>query len=195
MKTAFKTINTAFAIALLVTVCASIASADCGNFADRTKGTAVIPQSWKGQAEFGPASLLLLSSHAENEPIVGFWRSRFIIGGNVTDSGFAQWHSDGTEILNSGRPPATGSFCLGVWKKVGRARYRVNHFAISWDASGNFVGNTNIHEDVAVSRDGNTYAGTLTIDQYDPSGNPVAHIEGEVTGTRITLHTTLADVL
>ena len=59
-------------------------------------------------------------------PIVGFWKVKFISEGNsgipdgtVIDNGFAQWHSDGTEILNSSRPPATSSFCLGVWQKSG----------------------------------------------------------------------------
>jgi hypothetical protein len=30
----------------------------------------------------------------------------------VIDAGFAQWHSDGTEIMNS-HAPATSNFCLG----------------------------------------------------------------------------------
>jgi hypothetical protein len=36
-------------------------------------------------------------------------------------------------------------------------------------------------------RDGNHFAGTLTIDQYDESGNNLAHIQGVITGTRITV--------
>src|SRR5260221_14560101 len=60
-------------------------------------------------------------------PIVGFWHVKFISkgtgfipDGTVVDMGFSQWHSDGTEILNSSRPPATSNFCLGVWAKTGR---------------------------------------------------------------------------
>jgi hypothetical protein len=196
MKTPFRTVTAALAIASVVTVCVSAASAECGNYARGQKATSLLPQSWEGPAEFGSASLLLVSNHdSDDDPIVGFWRSKFVVGGNVVDAGFSQWHSDGTEILNSSRPPATSSFCLGVWKRVERSTYKLNHFAISWDASGNFVGNTNIREDVTLSKDGNSYSGALTIDQYDPSGNPVAHIEGEVTATRITVHTTIEDVL
>jgi hypothetical protein len=47
--------------------------------------------------------------------------------------GFSQWHSDGTEILNSSRPPATSNFCLGVWEKTGPFAYKLNHFALSSD--------------------------------------------------------------
>ena len=197
MKTMFKTATAAIAIALLMSVTASVASADCGNYGySKKKSTSVLPQSWTEPAEFGSASLLLISDHdSEDQSIVGFWRSKFIIGGAVADAGFSQWHSDGTEILNSSRPPATSSFCLGVWERVGRSRYKLNHFAISWGSDGKFIGNTNIREDVALSEDGDTYAGTLTIDQFDPSGKLVRRVEGEVTAVRITIHTTLGDVL
>jgi hypothetical protein len=54
-------------------------------------------------------------------PIIGFWHVTFISKGTgfipddtVVDKGFSQWHSDGPEILNSSRPPATSNFCLGV---------------------------------------------------------------------------------
>ncbi len=64
--------------------------------------------------------------------IVGLWKFTFVAEGNsgnpapfnppdgaTLDAGYVQWHSDGTEIMNSGRDPATGSFCLGVWKTTG----------------------------------------------------------------------------
>ena len=59
--------------------------------------------------------------------IVGLWKFAFTAKGNsgntapfnppdgaTLDAGYVQWHSDGTEIMNSGRDPASGSFCLGV---------------------------------------------------------------------------------
>ena len=196
MKNTFKTLASSLIVGLILSVFTSLASAECGNYAKSNQGAAVLPQSWTGNTRSSAGSLLFVSHHdSDDDPIVGFWRSKFIIGGNVTDAGFSQWHSDGTEILNSARPPATSSFCLGVWKKVGRSRYKLNHFAISWAADGTFAGNTNIREDVALSKDGNSYAGTLTIDQYDPDGNPVAHIEGEVQAKRIKVHTTLGEIL
>ena len=196
MNKASKITTAVLAVVLLVMVGASAANADCGNYAKKGQGTSVLPQSWVQQGKFSPASLLLVSNRdSDDDTIVGFWRTKFTIGGVVTDAGFSQWHSDGTEILNSSRPPATSSFCLGVWRRTGHSRYKLNHFAISWNASGNFVGITNIREEVALSNDGESYAGTLTIDQYDPAGNLVKHIEGEVSAVRITVDTKLADVL
>jgi len=124
---------------------------------------------------------------------VGFWRVTFtsegttgIPDGTVIDQAYAQWHSDGTEIMNSSRPPVTQSFCLGVWKKAGGLRYKLNHFAISWDQQSNPVGPANIHEEVALDRKGNSFTGTFTIDQYDQAGNTLVHITGTLAGVRIT---------
>ena len=127
---------------------------------------------------------------------MGLWQITFtskdtpgILDGTVIDAGYATWHADGTEIMNSGRPPITSSFCMGVWKQVGRSTFRLNHVALSWDTSGlNFVGPASIKEQVTVDRTGNGYTGTFTIDQFDASGNVLAHITGEVTGRRITVN-------
>ncbi len=133
--------------------------------------------------------------------IVGFWKFTFTAEGNATipdgtpvDVGFVQWHSDGTEIMNSSRPPVTQSFCLGVWSRTGGASYTLNHFALSWDLDNNFVGPANIREDITVDRGGQSYAGSFTIDQFDGSGHVLAHVAGKVTGTRITVDTTPADI-
>jgi hypothetical protein len=37
----------------------------------------------------------------------------------VIDDALATWHSDGTEIMNSSKPPISQSWCMGVWKTVG----------------------------------------------------------------------------
>jgi hypothetical protein len=148
-----------------------------------------------------------------NASIVGLWKFSFVALGNsgnpyplnppdgtTLDAGFVQWHSDGTEITNSGRDPATGSFCLGVWKRIGTSKYKLNHFALSWDATGQscspsqqpgsigcFQGPTNIREVVTVDPSGNHYSGTVTIDQYDPSGQQfLFELKGTVSGDRIT---------
>ncbi len=89
--------------------------------------------------------------------------------------------------MNSSRPPVTQSFCLGVWKKVGGLRYKLNHFAISFDPNRNLVGPANIREKVVLSPGGKTFSGPFTIDQFDQSGNTLAHITGQLAGTRITV--------
>ncbi len=125
-------------------------------------------------------------------PIVGMWHIQFIVDNNtpegvVIDDGFATWHDDGTELMNSGRAPITSSFCMGVWKRVGVATFSLNHFALSWDDSGkNFIGPTNIRETVTVDRRGNSYNGHFTITQYDKDGvTKLGGVSGAVKGTRI----------
>jgi hypothetical protein len=143
-----------------------------------------------------------------NEPIVGFWYIKMISQGNtglgipdgaVLDSGYAQWHSDGTEINNSFREPVTQSFCLGVWEKAGGLTYQLNHFAISWLFSGTetYQGPTNIGQKVTLSKDHNSFTGTFTIKQYDPSGSepPLVSLTGNIEGHRITITTPVQNVL
>ena len=134
--------------------------------------------------------------------IVGFWHvtfiskgTGFIPDGTVVDMGFSQWHSDGTEILNSSRPPATSNFCLGVWEKTGPSTYKLNHFALSSDLNGNMVGPANIRENVTLGPQGTTYSGTFSVDQYDTSGNLFVHLVGEVKATRVTVDTKVSDIL
>jgi hypothetical protein len=140
-----------------------------------------------------------------NAPIVGFWKVDFIAQGNangppdgaVIDSGFQQWHSDGTEVHNSGtRPAASGDFCLGVWENSGALQYKLNHFATSWTPDGSaYLGVANIHETITLSQDHNSFAGTFTIDQYNTGGNLLAHVAGNIQGKRVTMDTTINDVL
>jgi hypothetical protein len=190
----FKKVIAVLGVVAVGMVLATTATAECGNL-KAYGGALVRPQSWDGVSPFGGASLLL-ASEQESDPIVGLWKITLTAEGNVgipdgtvIDKGFAQWHSDGTEILNSSREPVTGSFCLGVWKKVGSSRYKLNHFAISWDQNSNLVGPGNIHEDVTLSHNGKSFTGTFTIDQYDQSGNTLAHIAGSVSATRLTVDT------
>jgi hypothetical protein len=145
----------------------------------------------------------------DDASIVGLWQFVFSSEGNNVppflipdkaplDAGYAQWHSDETEIMNSGRDPATGNFCLGTWKRIGPRRYKLNHFALSWDNTGKFctpepgapscfVGPTNIREEIVVDRQGNTYSGHVTIDQYDADNNFKFRLTGSVSANRITV--------
>ena len=97
--------------------------------------------------------------------------------------------------MNSSRDPATGNFCLGVWQKSGPFGYELNHFALSWDPSGNFIGPAQIRETVTLNQRADQYEGTFTIDQYDPSGTLLVHIAGTISAARITVNTAVGDVL
>jgi hypothetical protein len=193
----------------LVLALAPNASAECG-----TLSLPPVHRTGK-HLENGRAYFLLTTLAAPRDQdaqyddgpsIVGFWHVKFISdgvtsgipggipNGTPVDAGYSQWHSDGTEIMNSGaRAPNTGNFCLGVWAKVGLRQYKLNHFGISWDptkgAAGELIGPANIKENVTLSLDGQSFIGTFSIDQYDEAGDLLVHLQGSVTGTRIDVDT------
>jgi hypothetical protein len=130
------------------------------------------------------------------------WSFQFISQGNTThkpsipdgtmlDFGYNQWHSDGTEVLNSGgRSPAQENFCLGVWEKTGRSTYQLNHFALNYDpTTGTLLGKISVVETVTLSPGGTQYSGTLVYTVYDTKGNKTDSLTGQVTAERITVDT------
>jgi len=162
-------------------------------------------QSWNGQVGVVP-HLLLASEH--DPSMVGMWHVSFIAEGNTAaglppdgtqvDNALSQWHVDGTEETLDSRPPATGDVCLGVWKQRGERHYVLNHFGIAFDPTvdpNTPLGYANIRQDIILSRDGKTFTGTFSIDQYDATGNLLVEIKGDLVGTRVTLSTTVGDLL
>ena len=126
----------------------------------------------------------------ESASVVGMWSVTFNVQGTQIDFGYSQWHSDGTEFLNSGsRAPATQNYCLGVWKQVGGNVYKLNHWALSYDMSGALNAKVNIKERVRLTHGGNIMAGTFSIQAYDPtSGAPLGpETDGDIAGTRVTV--------
>ena len=174
--------------------------------------TVYIPGAGLFRASFGPF---------HTSAITGLWRFTFTSDGThpgpphgaPVDAGFVTWHDDGTEIMNSGRTPASGSFCMGVWKQVGPRTYKLNHWALSWiplyvpgqtqswsevggpDSAFQPAGPTNIQEIITLSPNGDEYSGTFTLTQYvydgksvtdaDSNAGPPMVITGTVAATRI----------
>ncbi len=198
MKTTFQKMTAAFGILAIALFLAVTASAQCGSY-DQPK---LKHQSWLTNGQSG--LLKLIDRPDDDDGIVGFWRVTLTSKGNTglgipdgaqLDHGFAQWHSDGTEIMNSNRQPNTGSFCLGVWKKVGPGTYQLNHFAMGFDDTIH-QSYTNIREDVSLSHDGDSFAGTFVITNFDLQGNATTPpITGEIVGKRVKTSTTIGDVL
>ncbi len=174
--------------------------AECGS-----TGKPAHPAHWEGPSE--RAQLMLVEE--EVAPIVGMWHVTFTAEGNKEgppdgtpiDNALVTWHSDKTEIMNSGRPPQDGNFCMGVWEEVGHCKYKLNHFAGGNDTTnapggiGSPTGPTHLREEVTVSPDGKHYTGTFILDAYDTSFNRTAHIVGVLHGTRITMSTTEDDLM
>lgn len=192
MKTIFRAAITTLGAAIFGMIFVPTASAACGYFPGDKPAR---PGQAKGV--FRPAAFVLIDKDDSDAGIVGLWKVELlsknnhgIPDGTVIDAGYATWHADGTEIMNSGRAPLTGNFCMGVWKQTGRLTYKLNHFALSWgdlNMGNTLIGPTNIREQVTLDHSGNNFSGTFTIDQFDPSGNNLlAHVAGTIDGTRIT---------
>jgi hypothetical protein len=174
---------TTAAAACFGAVLASPASASC--LATPTASASVI-----GSPAIVPAAYYPAPPGDDHGPasIVGLWQASFIARGNspdglpdntLIDDAYVQWHSGGTEIMNSSRPPIIGSVCLGVWTQTGRNTYKLTHVTKSWDADGfTFIGPAVILEEVTISRSGQSYTGTFSLTQYDVNGNVVPALPG-----------------
>lgn len=148
---------------------------------------------------------------SDRNAIVGFWHVIFTaktmngaaIADTVIDNALVAWHSDGTETMNSGRPPQDGNFCMGVWEQTGPSTYSLNHFALGNQYApgtpngvvGDPAGPTRITQSVKVDPDGKHYSGTFTLRAHDTSGQQTVMFTGEISATRISLDTTVTDLL
>ncbi len=189
MNTVLRKILAAFGVLTVALSLTCIAGAQCANLdINQLKAGLLQKQSFEG-FNFGDAKLKAAGD--DIDPIVGFWKVSLDIGTNNIDSAFVQWHADGTEIMNSKRPPVTSSFCLGVWKRVAPSKYALNHYAITWNPDNTMVGVTNIRESITLANDGDHYSGTFTITQYDEAGNDLGGPSGTVTGFRIKVNTVI----
>ena len=140
----------------------------------------------------------------EHAAIVGLWEFEQISmstptninpmpDGTLIDFGTAAWHSDGTELMNSGaRNPADGDFCQGVWTRVGRRTFALRHIALAY-AGGSYLGPAIIKELVTVDKSGDHFSGTFQITQYLASMTQghefdqttiLVNITGNMTGVR-----------
>jgi len=190
---------TLFGMMIIGVTYGTAASAGCGEF-DLQKASASTwrQDSSRGEsARFSPASFMRVSAYDEEaDSIVGLWKFKMLSKGNKgipdgaeIDFGYAAWHSDGTELMNSGsRAPMTSNFCMGVWEKTGSSSFKLNHIGLSWDGTGTvFVGPASIKEQVTVDGSGKHYSGVFSITQYSTDEKTVlAHIVGIVTADRVT---------
>ena len=199
MTITLRTITTTLGLAAFAAAFAPLANAGCGGASKPAAASNRQPGLYMVQAAYRPAWLASVADKADDDPIVGMWKVHLQTGAGVFDWGLSQWHSDGTEILNSAlREPATENFCLGVWKKTGHNTYQLNHIALSYGSSpppGDAL--VNIREYVTLDHTGNSYQGTFTVDIFPrmedfvllPADPGLVHahaITGTITATRLT---------
>jgi hypothetical protein len=203
MKVTLSPLTSALALAVVAAALTPNVFAGCGELPAKGAPTGKQPQIPFMRAAYGPARFLLVDERPD-AGVVGLWHVVFTqnagFGGGLFDDSYAEWHSDGTEIMNSGvHSPATGNFCMGAWTRTGPSTYTLKHIAL--DYSMQPLGSTSptviviIRERVTVDHTGNHFTGSFTADIYAPyslalPATPGAHIAqvgaGVITGDRIT---------
>jgi hypothetical protein len=182
MKTIFAETWTKLVICAAVAIgLTAVASASCGDsLAAMVTGKAIVSSALGKQlATASPADGTISSS------IVGLWYVQFSIGGQPIQEAFQNWNLGGTEVHNPNVDPRTNNICLGTWIKTASGAIKLAHRVWLYDTNGNFQGTIHLSETVRLSHNGNTQTGTFKTDIYDPSGNFVTEITGDVTGQRI----------
>jgi len=128
MKSSYKPLTITLGALALAFFFVTNSAAECG-------GMPKAHPSQSRQARFLPAALVTIGDHdGDDAGIVGSWHVKFVSPGSEgipdgteVDAGYSQWHSDGTEIMNSGgRPPIAGGI-------RGRCRKPLRGFAIDRD--------------------------------------------------------------
>lgn len=207
MKAISRAITITLGTGIFVTMFVSQAIAGCGDLSS-LQGPFEFP---KQNAELRPLAPATESESAQQRggssaSMVGMWKFQFLSKGNtghnpsipdgaLIDFGFSQWHSDGTEILNSAGVKG-GGFCLGVWGQTGFLTFELNHFPIAFDPTTGAVANyINVQEQDTLSPSGDSFTGTFTEDVYDTKGNQVDHLTGTVVATRITVDSSFPTAL
>src|SRR5208282_4973948 len=128
MKTISKMFRAGLGFVLTGAFLTAMAAAQCGT------PTAKLH---KQAQRVGDATALPTQVADTVEPIVGMWHVMFTAEGNSKgppdgtpiDNAIIVWHGDGTELMNSARPPQDENFCMGIWQKAGTNQYKINHFA------------------------------------------------------------------
>lgn len=204
MKAISRALTMTLGAVIFVTMSVSNAVAGCGDLSNLQGPFQFVSPTahLRSAAPAAEKTTALSRGGSMNPSIVGLWNIQFLSLGNAShspsipdgallDFGFNEWHSDGTEILNSGgHAPATENFCMGVWGQTGFLTFELNHFALSYDATSGMLANVvNIREQTTLSPSGDSYTGTVTLDIYDTKGNHVDHLGGTVAATRVTVDT------
>ena len=119
--------------------------------------------------------------------MVGLWHIVFTVGDTTIQEAYQLWNAGGTEVHNPNVDPRGGSVCLGVWKHAEHGAFKLAHRVWSYDTNGTFLGTIHLSETVTLGGGGNTHSGSFTLDFYDPSGNFLFEVAGNVTGERISV--------
>jgi len=156
---------------LFAVFAAAQASAACVNSllplskkADTADVYQMVPAVYEMNSRAKEKALMASDWDEGNKSIVGLWEFQF--DGFPPDFGTQAWHSDGTEIMFSGGPdPASGDVCQGVWRRIDKSTYTLNHIAIGYVDADHRL-RIHFHAVVTIDGTGDHYSGDYTADFY-----------------------------
>jgi hypothetical protein len=133
MKAIWKPVPTTLWLVMFAAMLTPSVFAGCGGgMPGKAAPAAKQPPSHFLQATYQPARFVLVDNSPPGAAIVGLWHVVFTqdpqYGGKLSDDAYVEWHSDGTEIMNSGTH-GSGAFCMGVWAKTGDSTYTLKLYA------------------------------------------------------------------
>ncbi|SPF56486.1 exported hypothetical protein [Candidatus Sulfopaludibacter sp. SbA4] len=146
-----------------------------------------LPPGLTGGTRNGSAPKPDAEAHDVNPPtLAGLWMKTYTLQGQVIDQGFDTFNADGNEMIVDISPPASDNVCTGVWAQTGTFTYTLYHISWTFDMNGNLTGTAVFKETMTLSRDGNSYTGTGTVEFFDNNGN-LLETDGpaQITATRI----------
>jgi hypothetical protein len=172
------------ALVLLMAGLTVSAFASCG---DSLTAMAMAAAASRLQNHNVPALAAKADSDSDNSSVVGLWHIRFNVGDQTIQEAFQIWNDGGTEVHNPNVDPRTGNVCLGAWKSVGKRSYKLAHRVWSYDANGTYMGTINLSETIYLGHKGKTHTGSFTLDFFDPAGNFLFEVPGDVVAERVSV--------
>jgi hypothetical protein len=183
-------------LGLLGLMVSALANAACLNGVPPTaSGGAerLTPALYRPADEAGAYLLRVNDSEEDNAPIVGLWK--FKLSGFLKDFGTQAFHAGGTETMfSAGVDPSTGDVCQGVWRRIGRSTYTLNHIAMAWTAPGAQYGVLiHIHMTINLAHSGDAFTGHYNVslfsatpdNPFDEKGGAFASGSGDVIASRV----------
>jgi len=167
---------------ILVAGLSASALASCGDSLSALAAGAVSVQSQSRPMQKNSEAARGTGSKAS---IVGLWHVQFIVGDQTIQEAYQLWNAGGTEVHNPNVDPRGGTVCLGVWRHAPHGAFKLTHRVWTYDLNGNFTGTIHLSETLTLGDGGDTHSGSFTSDFFDPSGNFLFEVTGNVTAERI----------
>jgi len=162
----------------------------CGNAmascSDSMSAMAAAAAALRNRSNPSPQSSASANAGAVNPSIVGLWHIRFVVGDQTIQEAYQIWNQGGTEVHNPNVDPRGGSVCLGAWRQTTQQTFKLTHRVYLYDPNGNFQGVGHLSETVTLGDNGNSHSGTFTLSFYDPAGNFLFSVPGNVVAERIS---------